>query len=84
MGDPPDDWRVLPPSVDAPSPPGFAGHAKDWLWLGDSHWCRVDKIVEIDMGHAGDGSEEVETSYDSERRQKLTEKAVESRPPFRV
>lgn len=83
MGDEPDRWRALPPPLDAPSPPEFVGHPKDWLWLGDSIWTRVDKIIEIDMGPAGEPSAEVEMSYDAER-QALLDKAAESRPGYRV
>lgn len=84
VGDEPGQWRDLPSPLDAPSPPEFAGHAKDWLWLGGSIWTRLDKIIEIDMGPAGEASAEVDTSYDAGRRQELIDKAAESRPGYRV
>jgi hypothetical protein len=43
------------------------------------------RIVEIDMGHAGDGEAGADLSYDAERRrQELLDNAVESRPGYRV
>ena len=84
MGDEPGQWRALPPQHGAPSPPELAGHAKDWLWLGDSTWSRVDKIIEIDMGTAGQAAGEDKMSYDAGGRQELLDKAAESRLGYRV